>query len=84
MSAVLDTVLRLTASLAVMQNKCRTKDHMIQSLADELNTRSGSGVFDNLLTKLAQDESEFPDQEQDFDRKRLCDYLKKPAGYVSA
>ncbi|KAJ9599451.1 hypothetical protein L9F63_010066 [Diploptera punctata] len=82
MSAILDTVLRLTDSLTVMQSKCRTKDIMIQSLADELNIRSGSGVFENLLTNLCMDESEFPRQPQDFDRIALCEYLKKPPGYV--
>ncbi|PSN46202.1 hypothetical protein C0J52_13142 [Blattella germanica] len=80
-SAVLDTVLRMTASLAVLQNKCRTKDRMIQSLADELNGRSLSGVFDNLLTNLALDDSAFPTQPYDFDRIRLCEYLKKPTGF---
>ena len=72
----------LESAFIVIEQKCRTKDQIITALANELRLRSQSGRFEELLNKLSKEEAMIPEP-RDFDRDQLCQYLRKPDGYVS-
>jgi hypothetical protein len=82
-SSLPKTVPELQNLLVELQKKCRTKDHMIMALANDLRLRAMSGGFEDLLGKLELPESQLPEQPLDFDKEQLSWYLKRLEGNVS-
>lgn len=69
------TLSGLQQALTTLQDKCKTKDMMIDAMTRELNTRAGSGVYDKLLQNLTKcDDVPVPD----YTRSEISNALQRP------
>lgn len=68
------TMSGLQTTLSNLQEKCKAKDRMIESLTQELRLRASSKVFNDMLKNIAAS----PPTNVDYDRMEICTSLPRP------
>ncbi|XP_044754599.1 uncharacterized protein LOC123313686 [Coccinella septempunctata] len=76
------TVSKMKMKLNNLQQKCKDKDQIIESMTRDLRMRSESGVFADLLHDLAHPTA--PRYTPDFNRTYVCEFLPKPRHTIGA